>query len=105
MDHESAVAYATIVAQVLLADGRITVSEGEFLRQTGTRLGMKSVEIRRLYLQVVDWDVVDRALMLVPPEWHASLLRDLEDAAISDGEVAPSERELIGHVRELLSLD
>lgn len=102
MDRQAALAYARIVAQLLLADGQLTVGETSFLRQLGQRLGLPAKQVRALYLTISDPRVVDEGLTLIPPSEHDALLSDLEAAGMADGSFAPSERVFVNRVRRAL---
>ena len=96
-------AYAQLVAGLMLADGTVTVAETMFLTELLARLGMDASEHRALWMTSGGGETVTGTLAQLDAERRSTLLVDLEAAAIADGIKVAEEQEFIDKVALLLA--
>lgn len=94
--------FCEIVAQLIIADAAVTDDERYFLERLMDRFAF-DVDDRRAVFGAVDiGQPIDDRLARLDEEHRASLLAELEAAAVVDGEVGRGEAEIIEEVRRAL---
>lgn len=94
--------FCEIVAQLIIADAAVTDDERYFLERLMDRFSF-DVDDRRAVFGAVDiGQPIDDRLARLDEEHRASLLAELEAAAIVDGQVGRGEAEIIDEVRRAL---
>ena len=105
MSEEREIAYAQLIAGLMLADGTVTVAETMFLTRLMDRLGLESSRYRSLLMNSGGLAMINEAVAVLDAERRSSLLRDLEGAAIADGLKVDEEQEFIDEVALALASD
>ena len=91
-------AYAQLVAGLMLADGTVTIAETMFLTQLLVRLGVDASEHRSLLMASGGVATVSATIAQLDAEHRSTLLLDLQAAAIADGLKVVEEQEFIDEV-------
>jgi uncharacterized tellurite resistance protein B-like protein len=96
-------AFCELVAQLVIVDGAVTDAERVFLERVMDRFGLDAAAKKAVINSVDIDDPVGPRLALLSPETRRLLLSELEAAAALDGEIHPSERQMIEEVRRALA--
>ncbi len=94
--------YLEVLAHLLVADFHVTEEEHLFLAEVGARLRLSDEDLTSVIARVDMATDVTPIAAAVPASLHAALLRDLEHAAVCDGELAAREQAVLDAVRAAL---
>lgn len=101
-DKHQATIFCQIVAQLLIADAKVTDEERDFLERLMDRFGFDAADRQAVFNGVDIGDPVDSRVASLTPDLRAGLVAELEAAATIDGDVAPGERAVLEDVRRAL---
>lgn len=94
--------FCEIVAQLLIADAKVTDEERAFLQRLFDRFGFDEATRQAVYGSVDIGQPIGKRLGQLAPERRAELLSELEQAATLDGEIASGEQQILDEVRAAL---
>jgi len=94
-----------VVAQAILADGRLTDTEHEFLTTLMDRYELDAVQRKEVMARNIDDDPVALADGISEFDTKNELLVELAMAVASDGALSPSERDLIRDVAAAIGVE
>lgn len=102
MTEQDKILYCQVVAQIIIADAAVTDDERDFLERLMDHLGL-GPDGKKAVLNGVDYgDPVEDKVAKIDPELRQYLVKELEVAAGSDGNVDKRESALIESVRAAL---
>ncbi|HOX44915.1 MAG TPA: TerB family tellurite resistance protein [Myxococcota bacterium] len=104
MQGKEKIAVCQAVTQLVLADGQVRDAEWELLDRLAERLGLSPEERKRARQADAGGDA-RRLLADLGDEARATLLDELAAAAVVDGELGKSERQILTEVAEALGQD
>jgi uncharacterized tellurite resistance protein B-like protein len=104
MDKIDKVEICKLVAQAILADGKITDTERDFLAKLMNRYGLSDLQQKEVVSINIGQDPSDGVKMLASNEARNELLVELALAVAVDGEISASERRLLNRVAETLDV-
>jgi uncharacterized tellurite resistance protein B-like protein len=93
-----------VVAQAILADGRLEDSERALLDELMDRYGLEDAERKDVLSRNIDDDPADLAAGVEAPETKNALLVELAMAVSVDGALSKAERDLIGDVANAIGV-
>lgn len=97
------VARCLLVAKVLVADGMMTESEKEFLRQAMQRMGLDEGQ-REQVIALEGWDEAEPVVAALGADDKRALLDELTQAALVDGKIGANETETVARIAAALGL-
>ena len=93
-----------VVAQAILADGRLNDEERALLNELMDRYGLDDAERRDVMARNIDDDPAALAAGIEALETKNALLVELAMAVAADGALSPAEKDLITSVAEVLGV-
>jgi len=94
-----------VVAQAIVADGRLADGERALLNELMDRYGLDGAERRDVMARNIDDDPAALAAGVEAPDAKNALLVELAMAVSVDGGLAKTERQLIGEVAAALGIE
>jgi uncharacterized tellurite resistance protein B-like protein len=98
------VAQCLLVSKVLVADGRMTDEEREFLDDVMKHFGLSDDE-RRNVIDLEGWDEAEKIAKGLSMDQKRELVSKLVDAASADGKLGPLEMQTVKEISKALGVE
>jgi len=104
MENEEKIQICKLVAQIILADGQLTDTEHDLLVKLMDRYGLSDEEKKQVTSRNIDDDAEDMAKKITNFQAKSELLTELATAVAVDGNIAPSEEQLLKEIAKSIDV-